>query len=82
MHLQSWKDGNRQSYDSKITLWTIFCDEWKIDYMQPFVIDLLKFLHLLKSKDFSYSIINSARSEFFEFITQEGLKAGKHPLMG
>ena len=79
--LQSWRDGTRQSYDSKITLWTTFCDEWKIDYMQPSVTEVLKFLHSLKSKGFIYSIINSARSALSVFITPEGLKAGKDPLI-
>ena len=74
--LQSWGDGTRQSYDSKITLWTTFCDEWKIDYMQPSVTEVLKFLHSLKSKGFSYSIINSARSALSAFITLEEIEAG------
>ena len=65
--LQSRRDGTRQSYDSKTTLWKTFCDEWKIDYMQPSVTEVLKFLHLLKSKGFSYSITTSARSELSAF---------------
>ena len=35
----------------------------------------------LKSKGFSYNIINSARSTLSAFITQEGLEAAKHPLI-
>ena len=49
--------------------------------MQPSVTDVLKFLHSLKSKGFCYSIINSATSTLSAFITAEGNKAGKHPLI-
>ena len=39
--------------------------------------EVLKFLHSLKSKGFSYSNINSVRSPLSAFITLEGLEAGK-----
>ena len=45
--------------------------------MQP---SFTEVLHLLKSKGFSYSIINSARSTLFAFITLKGIEAGKHPI--
>ena len=56
-------------------------DESKIDYLQPSVTEVLKFLHSLKSKGFNYSIINSASCALSAFITLEGLEAGKHPLI-
>ena len=49
--------------------------------MQLSVTEILKFLQSLKSKGFSYSIINSARSALPAFITLEGIEAGKHALM-
>ena len=49
--------------------------------MQASVTEVLKFLHSLKSKGFSCSIINSVRSPLSAFITLEGLEAGKHPLI-
>ena len=49
--------------------------------MQPSATEDLKFLHLLKSKGFSYSIINSARSASSVFITIEGIEAGNPPLI-
>ena len=45
------------------------------------VTEIPKFLHLLRSKGLSYSIISSARSALSAFITLEGIEAGKHPLM-
>ena len=43
--------------------------------------ETLKLLCSLKSKGFSYSIVNSARSGLSPFITLEGIEAGKHPVM-
>ena len=45
------------------------------------VTEVLKFLHSLKPKGFSYNIINSARSALSAFIPLEGLEASKHPLI-
>ena len=49
--------------------------------MQPSVTEVLKFLHSLKAKGFSYSITNSARSALSAFIPLEGIEACQHPLI-
>ena len=62
-----------------MTLWATFCDEWKIDYRQPSVTEILKFLNSLKSKGFSYSNINSAIPALSAFITLEGIEGWQAP---
>ena len=48
-----------------------------VDYMQLSVSEVLKFLHSLKPKGFSYSIMNSARFAMSAFSTLEVIKATK-----
>ena len=71
--LQPTRDGTKKFCHNKINLWTAFCDQLVIDYIQSTVNDALNFLYLLEAKSLSYIIVNSSRSAL-SAITLEGLE--------
>ena len=51
------------------------------DLMRPNLVTVLKCLHLLRKRNLSYSVLNSARGMLSSFATVERYDAGKHPLI-
>ena len=49
--------------------------------MHPNIIKVLEFLHSLKMRNVSYSVINTARSALSTFITIDNHTVGMHPLV-
>lgn len=64
----SWRSGTQKQYDVYIRKWHIFCMQEKINSMQPDVIGVLKFLHSLHIKNFTYSTLNTARSALSSYL--------------
>ena len=79
--VNSWKTGTQSSYGTYIREWFGFCTKQQIDPMHPNISKVLEFLHSLKVKNVSYSVINTARSALSTSIMIDSHTIGMHPLV-
>ena len=80
--MASWRNGTNKQYSAYITKWQNFCNQRKVNHLQPPRVPVLDFLTTLYHQGLTYTAINTARSALSSYITLgDGTCVENHPLV-
>ena len=79
--LQSSKKNPQQSHGNKLRWWTVFCNEFQIDYIESTINNILIYVLFLKFDKLICNKRNSIRSILSVSIKLVRLNAGKYPMI-
>ena len=78
----SWRTGTTKQYQTYLTKWLSYCNEYAVDVFRSGVNQGVEFLVTLFRTGLDYSAVNTARSALSSIVTlNDGTKFGEHPLV-
>jgi len=66
--MQSWASGTQKHYNSALQKWNGWCSQQKINPLRGTEIDIMNFLEYLKSQEYKFSTISSAKSAILNLL--------------